>query len=189
MWKSCSTIPDSSFISASTASAGADSTLFIVLGTVLGCCFIAVAVFTVVICKRRQVCPHRLHHLAPAFSCLCRNLDPDVVCWRGTLFHPDLHDCEHDTGTSSSFEITLQPCTHNFVALQFSEHLHVHDCAPSVRFCDHVMIYIFDPDVSLQEVGDLRMSAGNGILSWLKTWSLFFFLFTLKKKAERTLVY
>ena len=93
-----------------------------------------------------------------------------MICWSGTLFRPDLHDCEHDTVTNSSLGITLQHCTRDFVALQFSEHLHAHESSPfSVHFCDHVTIYVFDPDDSLREVGDLYASAGKGILSALKT--------------------
>lgn len=188
-------LPEPPFVSSSSsASVGADSTLYIVLGTVFGCCgFIAVVVVIVVFCKRRQVCHYQLHLLASSSSCLCRHLDPDILCWSGTLFRPDdLHDLEHDnatvTATKPSLEVTLQHGTHGFVALPFSEHLHsMHEHASFVRFSDHVTIHTFDPDVSLYEERELRMSAGNGISSAQK--NVIRIVVFIHKTHESTLAY
>lgn len=105
---------ESPFTPASSASLGKDTTLYIILGTVLGLCVIVAVIVVIVVCrKHRKVC-QLMYLLTPAASsCLCRNLDPDTLCWHGTLFHPDLHeDCDHDsTSERPSLEITLQPCT------------------------------------------------------------------------------
>ena len=157
---------------ASSASSGSDYTLYIILGTVFGVCFIIVVIVAVVLCRRRKVWSQnrQLHIVSTCSSCFpCRTFDPDVVCWSGTLFQPDLHDNEHDSNFSMSTENAFSFCTKDFVALQSSTHFHLHEHLPFVRFCDHVTIHIYDPDESLREGDNIRVAAVQVMTSTLKS--------------------
>ncbi|KAK7491946.1 hypothetical protein BaRGS_00016792 [Batillaria attramentaria] len=136
------------------SSAGVGSALYIALGVFVGFIVLLISIILFVIWRRRRVsskCRTLFSHsdASSPLSCMCICVGTQSLRWKRSLFNEAMHD---DFERSSYVLHDLPYCYTGTFFNGSSPSTHAQERGMFVRFCDHVTIHVFDPDVRLLDL-------------------------------------